>query len=158
MARHLRKVTQASATFSRNQSAGAVNTSFVPVEFFTPLSGVRRHKLWSDGATTPLGAGTMSRDDSGCDPARGCRWLHMSGNCFHCVQHPGAVHVCDMRCRFRDVAVSETGAISYRCRVSGLVTSRRLCVGLAPTDANVRKRGADGEEAGADRGPLRKMG
>ena len=108
--------------------------------------------------TTPLGAGTMSRDDSGCDPARGCRWLHMSGNCFHCVQHPGAVHVCDMRCRFRDVAVSETGAISYRCRVSGLVTSRRLCVGLAPTDANVRKRGADGEEAGADRGPLRKMG
>ena len=63
---------------------------------------------------------------------------------WYCTGHHGAIHVCDMRCKFRDLAMSDTGAIAYRCRISGLVTSRRLLLPCATsTSAQVNKRGVD---------------
>jgi hypothetical protein len=89
--------------------------------------------------TTPLFAANCGDDH--CGPA--CAFQrHGIGNVFHCTLHPGAIHVCDMRCKFREVAVSDTGAISYRCRISGLVTTKRLLLNTAPS-AQVNKRAAE---------------
>ena len=89
--------------------------------------------------TTPLFAANCS--DEVCGPS--CAFIrHGIGNVFHCTVHPGEIHVCDMRCKFRDVTVSETGAISYRCRISGQVTTRRLLFNTTAS-AQVNKRGAE---------------
>eukprot|EP01043_Picozoa_sp_COSAG02_P010180 COSAG02_NODE_353_length_24023_cov_77.872304_18_plen_169_part_00 len=89
--------------------------------------------------TTPLFAANCG--DEVCGPA--CAFIrHGVGNVFHCTVHPGAIHVCDMRCKFREVAVSDTGAISYKCRISGLVTTKRLLFNTTPS-AQVNKRGAE---------------
>ena len=90
--------------------------------------------------TTPLFAANCGDDFCGGS----CAFIrHGIGNVFHCTVHPGAIHICDMRCKFREVAVSETGAISYRCRISGLVTTKRLLLSTAGS-APVNKRGAEG--------------
>lgn len=89
--------------------------------------------------TTPLFAANCGDDFCGGS----CAFIrHGIGNVFHCTVHPGAIHVCDMRCKFRDVSVSETGAISYRCRISGMVTTKRLILNNTPS-APVNKRGAE---------------
>ena len=41
--------------------------------------------------------------------------------------------------------VSATGAISYKCRISGLVTTKRLLFNATPS-AQVNKRGAEEHE------------
>ena len=108
-----------------------------------PSSGVT---AWQSNRTTPVG-GSNSGDDS-CGAS--CCFLRPNGsvgNVFYCTSHHGAIHVCDMRCKFRDLAMSDTGAISYICRISGLVTTRRLLLPCSTSaSAQVNKRGAEQQQ------------
>lgn len=101
---------------------------------------------WAHNRTTPLGMSNCG-DDS-CGPS--CTFLRPNGsvgNVFYCTAHHGAIHVCDMRCKFRDLAMSDSGAISYRCRISGLVTTRRLLLPCSTSaSAQVNKRGAEQQQ------------
>ena len=75
--------------------------------------------------TNPLGARTCG--DEHCN--QNCTFRQLSaGNTWHCQVHLGAVHVCDMRCRFRTVVSDAAGNFCYRCQISGLWTYKRLIV------------------------------
>ena len=55
-----------------------------------------------------------NRGDAECCPT--CPFYTLGGNTFHCQQHLGAVHVCDMRCRFRALDMGPNcDQIQYRC-------------------------------------------
>lgn len=104
-------------------------------------------------ALAATSAASRQHGDEHCDQA--CTWRQLSaGNTWHCCAHVGAVHVCDMRCRFREVVTDHLGNFGYRCPISGAWTYKRLII---PVSKENKRPNHWGGECVAEDGSLEPM-